>query len=87
MFKKQRLSSEQVATLIEAIPNAFNAADYKNIEPNSQEAISTSSIREACVKLANTLVSQYPNNPALQGLLKESQTDALPEVRFAIEQD
>jgi len=85
LFKKQRLSEEQVTTLIEAIPNAFNAADYANIDPNSREAISASSIREACVKLANTLVSQHPNDPALQGLLKESKTDALPEVRFAIE--
>ncbi|MFA6051095.1 MAG: SIR2 family protein [Methylobacter sp.] len=85
LFKKQRLSEEQVATLIEAIPNAFNAADYANIDPNSREAISASSIREACVELANILVSQHPNDSALQKLLKESQTDALPEVRFAIE--
>ena len=87
LFKKQRLSEEQVATLIESIPNAFNAADYKNIESNSQEAISTSSIREACVKLANTLVSLYPNDPGLQGVLKESKMDPLPEVRFAIENE
>lgn len=85
LFKKQRLSEEQVTILIEAIPNAFNAADYANIDPNSREAISASSIREACVELANTLVSQHPNDPALQDLLKESKTDALPEVRFAIE--
>lgn len=87
LFKRQRLSEEQVATLIEAIPNAFNAADYANIDPNSQEAISASSIREACVKLANTLVSQHPNASALQSLLRESKTDALPEVRFAIDQN
>jgi hypothetical protein len=85
LFKKQLLSEEQVATLIEAVPNAFNAADYANIEPNSQEAISASSIREACVKLANTLIIQHPNAPGLQVLLREFQTDALPEVRFAID--
>ncbi|HEY8158750.1 MAG TPA: SIR2 family protein [Methylobacter sp.] len=85
LFKKQRLSDEQVVRLIEAIPNVFNAADYANIDPNSREAVSASSIREACVQLTNTLVSQYPNDSALQDLLKESKTDALPEVRFAIE--
>ena len=87
LFKKQTLSEDQIATLTEAIPSAFNAADYKNIEPSSQEAVNASSIREACVKLANILVSQYPNDHALQELLKESKTDALPEVRFAIVQN
>ena len=81
----QQLSEEQIAALKEAIPNAFNAANYANIELNSRKAINKSSIREACVKLANALVSQHPNEPALQDLLKEAQTDALPEVRFAIE--
>jgi len=85
LFKKQLLSEEQITTLIEAIANAFKAADYTNIEPNSQEAISASSIREACAIVANTLISQQPNDPALQDLLKESKLDALPEVRFAIE--
>ena len=85
LFKKQLLSEEQVTTLIEAIANAFKAADYTNIEPNSREAINASSIRESCAKVADTLVSQHPNDPALQDLLKESKMDALPEVRFAIE--
>jgi len=84
LFKNQRLSEEQVATLIEAIPNAFNAADYANIDPKSQEAVSASSIREACAKLANLLVRQHPETIALQCLLEEARADALPEVRFAV---
>lgn len=84
LFEKQRLTEDQVATLIEAVPNAFNASYYANIDQNSQEAIRASSIRAACAKLANTLVSNHSNDPALQNLLKESQTDALPEVRFAL---
>ncbi|MBU6994052.1 SIR2 family NAD-dependent protein deacylase [Ferrovum myxofaciens] len=87
LFKNKQLSEEQVTTLIDAIQNAFNAANYINIEPNGQEAISASGIREACAKLANTLVSQHPNDLALLGLLKESKTDALPEVRFAIDRN
>jgi hypothetical protein len=83
LFKKQLLLEEHVATLIEALLNAFNAAEYSNIEPNSQEAINASSIREACAKLANILVISHPNYPSLEDLLKESKADALPEVRFA----
>jgi len=85
LFKKQRLSKDQVTTLIEAISNAFDAAVYANIEPNSREAVNASSIREACVKLANTLVNQNYNEPILQELLEKAKTDPLPEVRFAIE--
>jgi hypothetical protein len=84
LFEKQRLNEEHVATLIEAVPNVFNAADYARIDPMSREAISASSIRVACVKLAKTLASQHPNASGLNALLKEAQTDALPEVRFAI---
>ncbi|MHB1563879.1 MAG: SIR2 family NAD-dependent protein deacylase [Leptospirillum sp.] len=84
LLKKQLLTKDQENTLLEATSNAFNAADYKNIEPNTQEAISASSIREACARLANMLVKNHQNNTALYNLLKESQTDVLPEVRFSI---
>jgi hypothetical protein len=83
LLEKQWLTKEQEATLIEAIPNAFNAANYIDIDPISREAISASSIREACVKFANTLVALYPDALSLQDLIKESKKDALPEVRFA----
>ncbi|MDR3368173.1 SIR2 family protein [Rhodoferax sp.] len=83
LLKTQCLSDEQVATLIEATPNAFAAANYTNIDPRSREAISASSIREACVKLAIALLSVRPDTASLQELLKESKEDALPEVRFS----
>lgn len=85
LFKKKLLSEEQVATLIEAIPNAFDAADYANIASSSREAISASSIREACAKLAYVLVSQDPDDSYLQDVLEKAKTDALPEVRFAVD--
>ncbi|QZA76379.1 SIR2 family protein [Deefgea tanakiae] len=85
LYKEQFLSAEQVATLTEAIPDVFNAATYANIDPKSREAVNSSSIREACVKLAKILVGQLPENPALQALLAEASVDALPEVRFAID--
>lgn len=84
LFKKNRLTEEQVTTLIESIPNVFNAANYINIEPLSQDAINASSIRVACVKLANTIHNQHPDT-ALENLLQESKADTLPEVRYAID--
>lgn len=85
LFKKELLSNEQVNTLKEAVANAFFAAEYVNIDPASREAISASSIREAYAKLAIILICQHPNDHSLQNILKESQADALPEVRFSIE--
>lgn len=82
-FKSNLLSADQITTLIEVIPSVFDAADYANIEPSSQEAISASTIREACVKLATTLVSDNSRNSVLHDLLNRAKLDALPEVRFA----
>ena len=83
LLKKQWLSEAQIATLVEATPIAFNAANYINIDPMSTDAISASSIREECVKLANLLLSVHPDASDLQELLQEAKEDALPEVRFA----
>lgn len=85
LAKKTLLSEEQVATLIEAIPEIFGVNEYSNINPNSQEAISVSSVREGCVKLANTLISQHPDTSTLKTLLDEARNDALPEVRYALD--
>jgi hypothetical protein len=87
LFKKQCLTEAQIATLVEAIPIAFNSANYINIDPMSRDAISASSIREACVKLANLLFSKQPDASDLQELLQKSKEDALPEVRFASDLD
>ena len=83
LLQAKHLTDDQVGMLVEATPNAFNAANYSNIVPKSQEAISASSIRQACVKLAIALLSVRPDAIGLQELLKESKEDALPEVRFA----
>ena len=85
LLKRQWLTEAQVATLVESIPIAFNAANYTNIDPTSREAISASSIREACVKLANSLLLLHPAADGLQEVVDESKEDALPEVRFASE--
>lgn len=85
LLKRQWLTEAQKSTLVETIPIAFNAANYTNINPTSREAISASSIREACVKLANSLLLLHPAADGLQEVVDESKEDALPEVRFASE--
>jgi len=84
LIEKRRLSQDQAETLVEAIPNLFAAMDYANIEAKSREAISASTIREACVKVAGMLARSYPDDPALRDILSAARTDALPEVRFAV---
>jgi len=83
LLENNVLTTDQVDMLVEATPNAFNAANYSNIVPTSQEAINASSIREACVKLAIALIAVRPNTDSLQKLVNDSKVDALPEVRFA----
>jgi hypothetical protein len=85
MIRNNNLLENHITALIEAIPNIFNAADYKNIDPNSQEAVRASTIREACVKLASMLVERYPRDHGLVVLLEDAKNDALPEVRFAMD--
>lgn len=79
-----RLSSEQIDILIEAIPNIFIANDYSEINPNSTESITTSSVREECIKLASELLKLRPESLELLQLIEQSKEDALPEVRFAL---
>lgn len=83
LLKKQWLTETQEATLVEVIPIAFNTANYTNIDPTGRDAINASSIRSACVELANSLLQLHPAADGLQEILNESKKDALPEVRFA----
>ncbi len=84
LLKGQRLSGDQQRILVEVLPTVFGAADYANIDPNSHEAVSASTIRAECVKLAQTLQHQFPNEPGLIELVTKAQADPLPEVRFAV---
>jgi hypothetical protein len=80
----QWLSDAERTVLAEVIPAIFEAADYINIDPNGPEAVSASTIRAACAKLAQGLLRQYPSDAALSELVGKSQSDPLPEVRFAL---
>jgi len=83
MIKKNWLSSRDVDTLADCLPDLFDAADYCNIKPGSREAVTAPLIRENCVNLAKTVlkVAQYTK---LESLIEKAKEDALPEVRFAV---
>jgi hypothetical protein len=83
LLKGNWLSQAQVETLIEAIPNVFQTTNYTDVDPRSREAISASTIREACVKMANALLLLHPDASELVKLVQESKEDSLPEVRFS----
>jgi hypothetical protein len=83
LLSKKLLTEAQKIKLVEAIPIVFNAANYANTDPTSREAISASSIRQACVKLTNSLLPLDPGSDGLQEVLNEAKEDPLPEVRFA----
>ncbi|WP_288060829.1 hypothetical protein [Thiomonas sp.] len=84
LLNGKRLSEEQHKILVEVAPAVFDATDYNNIDPNSPEAVSASTIRAECVRLAQLLREQFPEEQKLTELLARSQADPLPEVRFAL---
>ena len=84
LLNAQRLSEDQQKVLVEVLPTIFETADYVNIDPNSPEAVSASTIRAECVKLAQTLQQQFPNEAGLIELVTRAQADPLPEVRFVV---
>lgn len=84
LLNGKRLSEEQRKILVEVVPAVFDATDYNNIDPSSPEAVSASTIREECVRLAQLLRQQFSEDQKLTELLARSQADPLPEVRFAL---
>lgn len=63
----------------------FDNADYKSISHVSQEAVSISLVRVACVRLARDILvnHQGEGSDELLRVLEEAKRDTLPEVRFA----
>ena len=82
MLKKNWLSSTDVDTIADCLPDLFDAADYSSIRPNSREAVTASLIRETCVKLAGDVMNVAPREK-LKAMIAAAKDDALPEVRFA----
>lgn len=84
LIKEGQLPEEQRNILLEIAPTVFDATDYNNIDPSSPEAVSASTIRAECVRLAQLLRQQFPEDQKLKELIVRSQADPLPEVRFAL---
>ena len=87
MLNDNWLTANDINNLIENLPELFEKADYMNYEEENEDVIVISSIRAECVKLARDILKQRNEPiPALQNILDKAKNDALPEVRFA-EQD
>lgn len=84
MLKNKWLSSAEVDTLADCLPDLFDAADYARVRPNSREAVSVSLIRETCVKLGMEVIN-VTSREKLKAMIDAARDDALPEVRFAAE--
>ncbi|MGE8565221.1 MAG: SIR2 family NAD-dependent protein deacylase [Achromobacter sp.] len=70
--------------LAEILPVIFDTADYGNISPSSEQAVTASLIRAACVHLARAIQKRCSKNlENLSQLLLDAKQDPLPEVRFA----
>lgn len=82
LLKGRLFSRMQVDRLREAIVYIFDAAEYSSVLTDSQAAISVSSIRKECAKLAEAITELKPD-AALSDLLNRSHSDPLPEVRFS----
>lgn len=84
MYLKEYLSVSDVEILIEMVPVIFDNANYHLIEQVSQEAVTVSLLRAACVRLANDILTKNHNSSELIRILEESKSDPLPEVRHAL---
>ena len=84
MYSNNFLSEGDIESLVEILPVIFDNADYRCISHVSQEAVSISLVRAACVRLArDILIHQQGEDCELLRVLEEAKQDALPEVRFA----
>jgi hypothetical protein len=85
LFEGGWLSDDERSTLVEVLPSTFQATDYVNIRPTSPEAVTVSSIRAACAKLARKLRKEFVEHKELDELIASALQDPLPEVRFAVD--
>ncbi|MFK3711746.1 SIR2 family NAD-dependent protein deacylase [Leclercia adecarboxylata] len=84
MFLLGFLTTENILSLIECLPEIFDNTTYINVIPSSREAVSVSFVRAECVRLAKNIMNDISHqNDELNRILEESKLDALPEVRFA----
>lgn len=82
LLTKSWLPASEVKILVECLPELFHSVDYKNIDPTSEEAVTSSLIRTQCVRLTLELIKES-SDQTLVDLIESAKADPLPEVRFA----
>ena len=88
MLDEGFLTSSDVESLAEVVPLIFDSSAYADTSPWSREAASVSLVRASCVRLARDILSATADeNSELLEVLEAARSDALPEVRFAVEKD
>ncbi|WP_085610934.1 MULTISPECIES: SIR2 family protein [unclassified Pseudomonas] len=84
MYLKDYLSASDIEVLREMSPVIFDNANYQLIEQTSQEAVTVSLLRAACVRLAHDLLKKNDEGSELRRIIEESKSDPLPEVRHVL---
>jgi hypothetical protein len=77
------LSSEQIASLVEALGDLLEETKYDQPDWTGPRAISMSVIRTECVKLAKDLANRGLTDKAITDWIEIGQTDPLPEIRWS----
>ncbi|SDI70739.1 SIR2-like domain-containing protein [Paraburkholderia steynii] len=77
------LPDSLIEVLGESIAHIFDEADYANVDPAGQEAVTAPIVRCNCATVAGDLMAVSPSD-ALSRLIDKAKQDPLPEVRFAV---
>ncbi|MDB2384553.1 hypothetical protein N9V90_01780 [Endozoicomonas sp.] len=86
LLQKNYLNNEESKNLTSVVPLLFNTANYGEIHADHESAADISLVRANCVRLANELINKLEDSyPELERIIKESKSDPLPEVRYALE--
>jgi len=87
--EKGNLSSLNIEYLVDVLPVLFDAYDYQNFNPYTEEAVAPPVVKKWLVKLARRLLTRLAAESeeecdlsALNDLIDTAKRDALPEVRF-----
>jgi len=88
MLSKGYISEEGVESLAENVPIIFDSSGYNAYSSIGQEKVDISLVRKACVKLVKDMMTNnQTKTDDFQRILGEAKEDALPEVRFAEDED
>ena len=85
LIEDNAFEKDDIVRLLHALSDLRTETKYSNILLDSRRAVSISLVREQCVRLAHSLKQRTVDDGTLEGWLEEGLSDALPEVRFALQ--